>query len=53
MQDNRSPTVDRIPLDEADMKVESLIYLSLEAEACLNFHQRNPYTKIDRSTTNE
>ena len=35
------------------MKVKSLIYLSLGAEACRTFHQRNPHTRIDRCTTNE
>ena len=47
------PTVDRISWDEADMKVKSLIYLSLGSEACKTFHQRNPHTKIDRCTTNK
>ena len=51
--ETKSPTVDRIPWDEADMKVKSLIYLSLGAEACRIFHQRNPQTRIDRCTTNE
>ena len=46
-------TVDRIPWDEADMKVKSLIYLSPGAEACRTIHQRNPHTRIDRCTTNE
>ena len=49
----KGTTVDRIPWDKADMKVQSLIYLSLGAEACQIFHQRNPHTKIDRCTTNE
>ena len=40
-------------MDEADIKVKNLIYLSLGSEACQTFHQRNPYTKIDRCTTNE
>ena len=35
------------------MNVKSLIYLSLGAEACRTFHQRNPHTRIDRCTTNE
>ena len=51
--ETKGPTVDRIPWDEADMKVKSLIYLSLGAEACRTFHQRNPHTRIDRCTTNE
>ena len=51
--ETKRPTVDRIPWDEADMKVKSLIYLSLGAEACRTFHQRNPHTRIDRCTTKE
>ena len=51
--ETKGPTVDRIPWDEADMKVKSLIYLSLGAEACRTFHQRNPHTKIDRCSTHE
>ena len=43
--ETKSPTVDRIPWDEADMKVKSLIYRSLGSEACRTFHQRNPHTK--------
>ena len=35
------------------MKVKNLICLSLGAEACRKFHQRNPHTRIDRCTTNE
>ena len=49
----KGPTVDRIPWDEADMKVKSLICLSLVAVACRTFHQGNPHTKTDRCTTNE
>ena len=51
--ETKGPTVDRIPWDEADMKVKSLIYLSLGAEACRTFHQSNPHTKIDRCSTHE
>ena len=51
--ETKGPTVDRIPWDEADMKVKSFICLSLGAEACRTFHQRNPHTRIDRCTTNE
>ena len=51
--ETKGPTVDRIRWDEADMKVKILIYLSLGAEACRNFHQRNPHTKIDRCSTHE
>ena len=36
--------VDRIPWDEADTKVKSLIYLSLGAEARRTYHQKNPHT---------
>ena len=36
--ETKSPTVDRIPWDEADMKFKSLIYLSLGSEACRTFH---------------
>ena len=45
--------IDRTPWDEADLKVKSLIYLSLGTEGCRTFHQRNPHTKIERCTTNE
>ena len=31
--ETKGPTIDKIPWDEADMKVKSLIYLSLGAEA--------------------
>ena len=51
--ETKGPTVDRIPWDEADMKVKSLIYLSLGAEACHTLNQRNPHTRIDRCATNE
>ena len=45
--------IDRFPWDEADLKVKSLIYLSLGSEGNKNFHQRNPQTRIERCTTNE
>ena len=45
--------VDRIPWDEADTKVKSLIYLSLGAEARRTYHQKNPHTQIEKCTTNE
>ena len=51
--ETKGPTVDRIPWDEAAMKVKSLIYLSLGSEACRTLHQRNQHTKIDRCTTTE
>ena len=45
--------IDRIIWDEADLKVKSLIYLSLRSEGSRTYHQRNPHTKIERCTTNE
>ena len=45
--------VDRIPWDEADTKVKSLIYLSLGAEARRNYHPKNPHTQIEKCTTHE
>ena len=45
--------IDRIPWDEADLKVKSLIYLSLDAEGTRTYQQRNPHTRIERYTTNE
>ena len=45
--------IDRYTWDEADVKVKSLTYLSLGTEATRNFHQRNPYTVIDRCSTIE
>ena len=44
--------IDRIPRDDADLKVKSLIYLSLGSEGSKTYHQRNPHTKIERCTTN-
>ena len=49
----RGPMIDRIPWDEADLKVKSFIYLSLGTEGCRTYHQRNPHTKIERCTTND
>ena len=51
--EQRGPMVDRIPWDEADLKVKSLIYLSLGSEGTRTYHQRNPHTRIERCTTNE
>ena len=51
--EQKSPMIDRIPWDEADLKVKSLIYLSLGSEGSRTYHQRNPHTKIERCTTNE
>ena len=49
--ETKGPTIDKISWDEADMNVKSLIYLSLGAEACRSYHQRNPHRKFDRCTT--
>ena len=51
--EQKGPMIDRIPWDEADLKVKSLIYLSLGAEGTRTYHQRNPHTKIERCTTHE
>ena len=45
--------IDRYTWDEADLKVKSLIELSLGTEAARMFHQRNPHTLIDHCCTNE
>ena len=45
--------MDRIPWDEADTKVKSLIYLSLRAEARGTYHQKNSHTQIEECTTYE
>ena len=50
---NREPMIDKFTWDEADLKIKSVIYLSLGTEATRIFHQRNPHTMIDRCTTNE
>ena len=47
------PMIDRIPWDEAGLKVKNLICLSLGTEGCRGYHQRNPLTRIERCTTNE
>ena len=49
----RGPMINRTPWDEADLKVKSLIYLSLGTEGCRTYHQRNPHTRIEHCTTNE
>ena len=49
----KGPMIDRIHWDEADLKVKSLIYLSLCTEGCRTYHKRNPQTKVERCTTNE
>ena len=50
---NRGPMIDKFTWDEADLKIKSVIYLSLGTEATRIFHQRNPHTMIDRCTKNE
>ena len=50
---NRGPMLDRYTWDDADIKVKSLVYLSLGTEASRIYHQRNPHTLIDRCSTNE
>ena len=50
---NRGPMIDRYSWDDADIKVKSLIYLSLGTEASRIYHQRNTHTNIDRCSTNE
>ena len=45
--------MDRIPWDEVDTEVKSLIYLSLGAEARRTYHQKNPHTQIEKCTTYE
>ena len=51
--EQKGPMIDRIPWDEANLKVKSLIYLSLGSEGTKTYHQRNPHTRIERCTTNE
>ena len=51
--EDRGPMIDRTPWDVADLKVKSLIYLSLGTEGCRTFHQRNPHSRIERCTTHE
>ena len=50
---NRGPMINRYTWDEADLKIKSVIFLSLGTEAIPLFHQRNPHTIIDRCSTNE
>ena len=50
---NRGPMIDRYSWDDADIKVKSLVYLSLGTEASRIYHQRNPHALIDRCSTNE
>ena len=49
----KGPTVDGIPWDEVDLKVRSLIYLSLGTEAQQIYQQRFPHSNIERITVFE
>ena len=51
--ERKGALVDRVPSDEADTKVRSLIYLSLGAEARRTYHQKNLHTQIEKCTTHE
>ena len=50
---NRGPKIDMYTWDEADLKIKSVIHLSLETEATRIIHHRNPHTMIDLCSTNE
>ena len=50
---NREPMIDRYTWDEADLKVKSLIYLSIGTEATRIFHQRNLHTLINHCLSNQ
>ena len=45
--------VERVPWDEADVKVKNFIKLSLDNEATGIFYQRNQRKRIDECKTNE
>ena len=49
----KGPIVDGIPWDEADLKVRSLIYLSLGTEGQRIYQQRFPHSNIERITVFE
>ena len=49
----RGPFVDNVPWDEADLKVRSLIYLSLGTEGQRIYLQRFPHSEIERITVFE
>ena len=49
----RGPFVDNVPWDEADLKVRSLIYLSLGTEGQRIYQQRFPHSEIERITVFE
>ena len=40
-----------MPLDEADTKTKSLMYLSFRAEARRTYHQKKPHTQIEKFFT--
>ena len=50
---NAGPMIDKYTWDEADLKIKSVIYLSLGMEATQILHQRNPNTMIDLCSKNE
>ena len=47
--ERKGALVDRIPWDEADTKIKSLIYLSLGAETRRTYHQKTPHTQIENA----
>ena len=50
---NRGTMINKYTWDESDLKIKSVIYLSLGTEATRIFHQRNPHAMIDLCSTNE
>ena len=49
--ENKGPQVDNIPLDEADNKAKSYIYVNLGSQATNIFHQRFPHTDVQKCST--
>ena len=49
----KGPIVNDVPWDEADLKVRSLIYLSLRTEGQRIYQQRFPHSDIERITVFE
>ena len=47
----RGQYVDRYPWDEADTKIQSLLYLSIGQERTGIYHQNNPHTRTDTFST--
>ena len=47
----RGQFIDRYPWEQADTKIESLLYLSIGTEATRIYHQNNPHTIIDTGIT--